>query len=858
MFSGEDFAVRVRQNVVAFAGNEIANRLAGNAFYQSTAVLLPSAYALRIFRECLQKRLPTIGGVQLHTPQSLRRELLNARHPDWGLLPAESLIPWQIESGFSAGAIREIQRMRPGERDRLCPHPLWARAESEKLFTQEALDVQLCSAAGRVIWDRFFSVGFPECSWENYHLLRAASNSANATEHFFELTAESHSVARWRELWNYSPDGEIAEEASSDLEFCTVGNVADFAFLVLGKIASILAQCDGNFSKIAIGFSGRSAHYHALRQQLEITRIPFLDLLARGRVPDWSPLWQRWLEYQRRQKRDECLALLDGKFALGLLEEFRWGELRRCVLEHSRRNVTDDCGEMLPDEVKEWIRPLPGRGKIEEFCQGAVEVFPQLQCLVPGAQALSALYDTVTSGGFLGWLEAVVENQFRETPQKNWPANVHIIGYDDLPFGNFDYVICGDLDGDKSKNCAEIFGGVSPENINESLADFYYDFSAHIIPTEMVIRNALGRAKGITVAAIQEPGAAGGDMSAVARLGDPLDFNEMCARGRRLRRLGNFFAGREDDMESAGPDLRDGDVARCVNAYRSRRDTTMPFGIYDFGAGGDEKWREKLLRSMPCKAWELAFEHPEEVWMRQILRIEMFEKSVFDEIAMLTGTEVHAQLAKKFAQIIPQQNVSECFPSVHFGGMNYPAHGILYQSLGVTRALEKQAQMELAEFAPDSVKTEQNISSSIAIGPTKIWARGRVDLVANAGANYCVIDFKTRPAGTAFTAAQVSQGKFLQIVLYGLYYQCTDRTVGMRVLSPFQRSRSFEFSKLKPRDLEKMGAFFCNFEKLQRSLNLGHGTSGRFLAHAHSPLPEHVVSARRGLSGFSEASGDES
>jgi hypothetical protein len=859
MSPGEDFVVDVRRNVISQARGEIVNRLTGSAFYQSTAILFPSTYALRIFREHLQKRLPTIGGVRLYTPASLRLELLCVRHPDWRLLPAENLIPWQVESEFSPGAVYEIQRLRPHERDRLCPHPLWARAESEKLFTPAALDVQLYSEAHHAVWDQFFSVGFSECSWENYHLLRTAAKCAKTTKHFFELTVESRSVARWRELWNYQPDGEAAGKISGNLEVCTVGNVTDFAFVILGKIASILGKYaprqDAELPKIAIGFAGRSAHYHALRQRLEIARIPFLDILAKGRATDLSPLWQRWLEYQRRQKREECLALLDCKFALGLMEEFQWKDLRQCVLEYSRQNVTDDCGEMLPEEIKEWLRPLPACGKVEEFWQGTVEVFPQLRCLVSGAQVLGSLYDTVTRGEFLGWLEAAVENQFRETPQKNWAANVHIVGYDDFPFEDFDYVICGDWDGNKPKNCAEILGGMSLEGINESLEDFYYDFSAHVISVEAIIQSALEHSEEITVVTLQEIGT---DMPMISNVENQLDMDEMFERGRRLRRLGIFFDGAEDKIESAGPDSPGDDVGRCVDAYQRRRNIKEPFGIYDFGAGGDEKWREKLLRSIPCKAWELVFERPEEVWMRQILRIEKLEKSIFDEIAMVTGTEVHAQLAQKFAQIAPPQNAIKYSSLADCGDINYIANGVHYQAFGITHALEKQTQMELAEFVPDSIKMEQNISSFITIGPAKIWARGRADLVANEGANYCVIDFKTRPAGRVFTMAQICQGKFLQIILYGLYYQCAGRTVGMRVLSPFQRPRSFEFSKLKPKDLEKINVFFSNFEKLQRSLNLGYGTSERFLAHAHSPLPEHIVNARRRLSGLAEVPGDDS
>jgi hypothetical protein len=851
MFTDKDVAVHARQNVISFAGDEIAERLAGTVFYRSTAILFPSAYALRVFRGRLQKRLPTIGGVRLYTSTSLRRELFSARHPDWQLLPAESLVPWQIENGFSPGAIREVQQLRPEDRARLCPNSLWARAESEKLFTSAALDIQLRTGAHQIIWDQFFSVGFSEGSWENYHLMQAAVKYASVTEHFFELKGESFSVIRWRKLWNYQPDDKITKKVSANLEVCIVENVTDFAFVILGKIASISAQYDrGKFSKIAIGFAGRNARYHALRQRLEIAQIPFLDLLEQGKIADWSPLWPRWVEYQKHQRREECLALLDCKFALGFIKEAQWKELCDRVLNHSRQNVTDDCGETLLEAVQEWVRPLPARGNFLEFWQGVIGIFPRLNCLLPDVQILSSLYDTLTREGFLGWLEVVVENQFREVPKKNWAANVHIVGYDDLLFGDFDHVICGDLAEHKSKNCAEIFNGMNLESINESLEDFYYDFSPHVTPLKEIIGNTLGRSCGITVVAIREIGAGGTDVPAAMNFENQLDSNEI----RYLRRLGMIFDGTEDKIKNVS-NSRDGDVARCVNAHRRRLDIIAPFGIYDFGVGGDEKWREELLRSMPCKAWELAFTCPEEVWMRQILRINSPGESVFDEIAMLIGTRVHGELAKNFTQIVPTQGKAECPP---LAGFDHISHGVSHQSLGLTHALVKQTQMELAEFDPDSTKSEQNIAGFITIDAARIWVRGRVDLVANEGANYCVIDFKTRSAGTAFTAVQVSRGKFLQIVLYGLYYQFAGRTVGMRVLSPFQRARNFEFSKLKPKEAEKMDAFFANFEKLQRSMVLGYGTSGRFLAYAHSRLPAHIVNARRGLSGFAEDSGDDS
>ncbi|MDR2677031.1 MAG: PD-(D/E)XK nuclease family protein [Puniceicoccales bacterium] len=862
MSLGKNFTVHARQNVISFAGDQTVERLAGSTFYQSTAVLLPNAYAVRMFREYLQKRLATIGGMRLHTPASLRQELLGVRHLGWAVLPAENLIPWQIENGFSPGAVHEIQQLRPHERDQLCPNPLWARAEAEKLLTPAAMDIQLCSAVRDTVWDQFLSVGFPEGSWENHYLLREASKYANTIEHFFELMAKSHSVNRWRTCWNYQPDGEVIKKVSGDLEVYTVGNVTDFSFVVLGKIASILGQWDpssgGEFPKIAIGFARRGTCYHALRQRLKTARIPFLDLLNRGKIADWSPLWQRWLEYQGHQKREECLALLDCKFALGLMEEIQWAELCQCVLEHSRRNATDDCGEMLPMEVKKWVQPLPAHGKVEKFWQSTVEVFPQLRCLTSGAETLGTLYDTVTSEGFLGWLGTAVENQFRESPPKNWAANVHIVGYGDLPFCDLDHVICGNWEGNEPTNCAEIFGGMDVESINESLEDFCYDFSTQIVPAEMIIRNVLERIGKVTVVTVREIDVRDTDRPAIAHLSNRLDTNEMCERGRHLRRLGIFFNDTEGETESAGPNLCGDDVGRCVDAYHQRRDTARPFGIYDFGAGGNEKWREELLRSIPCKAWELAFERPEEVWMRQILHIKMFEKSVFDEIAMLMGTGVHAELAKKFVQSVPIQNTTEYAPFTNLNGTNYITYSILHQLHGITCALKKQAQGELTGFDTNSIKAEQNISSFVNIGPARIWARGRVDLVANEGSDYCVIDFKTRPAGTAFTVAQVSQGKFLQIILYGLYYQCAGRAVGMRILSPFQRPRSFEFSKLKPKDLEKIDIFFSNFEKLQRTLNFGYGAPKRFLAYAHCPLPEHVVAIRRSLSGFVEVASDDS
>ncbi|MDR1457020.1 MAG: hypothetical protein LBI34_03150 [Puniceicoccales bacterium] len=847
-----------RQNMTSFAESIIVKRLAEAALCESTSILFPSTYALRGFRERLQKRLPTIGGVRMHTPSSLRRELLAALDPDLRPLPAESLIPWQIENGFSPDVIHEIQWLHPAARNLLCPNSLWERAESEKLFTPAALDMQLCATGRHVIWDRFFSIGFPECSWENYHLLRAVSNCATSIEHFFELTSESHSVDRWRKLWKYLPDDNMTEKNFGRVEVFTVDNVTDFTFVILGKIASILAShnsvrgCES--PRIAVGFSRCSAHYHALRQRLENARIPFLDLFARGKVSDWSPLWPRWMEYQRCQRRNECLALIDCKFTLGLMEAEEWEKLQQRVWDYSRRNVTGNCGQMLPKDVREWIQPLPARGKIEEFWQNAVGAFPQLRHLTSGVKILSDLYETVTREEFLCWLEATAENQFRKLPQKDWSANVHVISYEDLPACDCDYVICGDWEARELNYYSELLGGMPLESINELLADFHYDFSTHVPSLEMVVRGTVAYAKEVTVVAIKEFGTENPNVPIFTLSDDFSDPNETCKREQYLRGLGNFFDSNNGQMKEIEQELRAEDIAGCVHAHRQRRNTTMPFGIYDFGAGGDEKWRDELLHSIPCKAWELAFEHPEEIWMQQILRIKTPGKSIFDEIPMILGTGVHAELAKKFAQITP--NRIEHLPFVNLK-KNHITHSILYQMFGIVRVLERQASIELADFDSNSTKSEQNISSFIANGNARIWTRGRVDLVASGDANYLVIDFKTQPTGTAFTAAQIFRGKFLQVILYGLYYQCAGRTVVMRILSPHQRAKSFDFSKLKPEEVVKMDIFISNFEKLQRSLTFGYGNCDRFLAYAHSPLPANIVNTRRALSGLGEVAGED-
>ncbi|MDR2341269.1 MAG: PD-(D/E)XK nuclease family protein [Puniceicoccales bacterium] len=790
----------------------------------------------------------------MYTPMSLRQELLKVRHLDWQLLPETSLIPWQIENGFSPMAIREIQQLRPEDRSRLYNNSILRRAESEKLFTVAALDSQLCSAACHDIWDQFFSVGFPECSWENHKLLLAAAKCSTAAEYFFELSPKSPSLARWRMLWNYQPDDDIPVKTSNTIEVYTTENVSDFTSVILGKIASLLGRndssLDGKIPKIAIGFSGRGARYHAIRQMLEITRIPFLDLLVKGKTSEWSPLWQRWLEYQRRQKRDECLALLDCKFALGMIEEVQWNTLRKGVLEHSRGSVTDDCAETLPTKIKEWVQPLPMRGKAEEFHMHTVEVFPQTRCLEPDVQILDSLYDAITRDGFLDWLETAREDRFCEISQKNWSANIHIVNYDDLPFGDYSCVICGDLESIRLNNHAELFDVARLEGINESLEDFYYDFSKHVIPQELVIRSALGHSREVTIVAIGDTASCDVDMPVAIRIGSQLDSNEMRERMWYLRHLGVFLGntGTAAKMKNDETDLCNDDIARCVNAYHMRRDATKPFGVFDFGAGGDEKWREKLLQFMPCKAWELAFTCPEDVWMRQILSIELPAKSIFGEISMATGLCVHAELTKKFTQSFSDANSNKHSMREGLVEKSYITHNTHHQSLGIMKALERQTRMVLDELELDSIKTEQNISGFIKAGSARIWTHGRVDLVANDGNHYCIIDFKTRSSGAAFTAKQISQGKFLQIILYGLYYQCAGRTVDVLVLSPFHREMGFEISKLKPKDMEKLNAFFANFEKFQRFLTFGYGTSGRFLAHAHSALPAHIIAARRNLS----------
>jgi hypothetical protein len=288
-----------------------------------------------------------------------------------------------------------------------------------------------------------------------------------------------------------------------------------------------------------------------------------------------------------------------------------------------------------------------------------------------------------------------------------------------------------------------------------------------------------------------------------------------------------------------------------------RRDISAPFGPYDFAVGKTSPYMKIFLTRLSCKTWERAFSAPGSVWLEQILGFQKDSDFIFDEISMLCGTKVHRQLEHCVKNILEKQQRISPIQFEYISPMVNNCSNFTYQQAFVSKINTFVSELfhQITDITTQQsmiiVATEQAIKNQIVSHGVHLWINGRIDLLLrDINGCYFIIDFKTKASYLPFTFRQISDGKFLQIVLYGAYYQSFGHDVTVQILSPFHREKTFHLNEIDPSKKQQWSNFWTRFSQLQQTMAFGHAEN-EFLAFSHSPLDTHVIDCRRAISGWS-------
>jgi hypothetical protein len=837
---------------------DLLEQFDGKTTIANDALLFPSGYILRYFRRELLHRIPSIGGVQFFTPGTLLEELLLRQNLPLRTLPAEMLIPWQLDRGLSPACIGEIFRMRPKERDIFFPDAPLKTWETFGLYTPMGLAMKLAEVPPRIHWDRARIIGFSEGSWDSYPFMVALRNSADELHAYFEMAESTPRTLRWRRVWNYDLTpipchGCMGKEKFLEISVASCGT--DVGKIVSGKVLAILGTASPNSDpSIAIAFRGNDRLHGLVRARLELLKIPFFDSIPVSPMQRIDPIWRPWLSYQRRQKREECLALLDGKFVAGQMDESEWEFLKFSIEEFTQKCISDHCGENLPDNLRKYLSPLPDPCPLDDAFEICRREFPFLENFVSQLEILKFAYESLPRDAFLQWLDAVTRRYFqRPTDRGSYAVHVHLIDYSCLPHCHFDHLICTveDFSAGPEKNSSTPWAGEDLKVINDSMDDFYYGDDLPVPSGHNLPRQVFHWAKEVVIIGQ-------GDWKNPGEFAVTSSLSPVRGPADLFRKLDAFFSPSVKLQHSAD----DPYFQSCIDAHAARRQL-VEFGEYDFSVAKDSKFRETFLEAIPCTAWERTFFSPEEVWLTNILKMKKIAESAFDELPMVRGIFVH----RLIAEVLEKQNLQrEVFLSKEenfiFPQSLFPKKDCGY---GLTESLERQIwgqvstllcclRRQLADGQWEYADIEMPIRSFAANGAVSLWIHGRSDLVLRAGKSVRIVDFKTRSPSMAFTPLQFRRGHFLQMLLYAFYYSSLHYDVHIQILSPHCRPLGLDFPDRCDKSARWLWEFLDQFMALQRKLSFGYGDSeGRevpFITFSHGAIPADVVQVRRRLSGW--------
>ncbi|MDR0428603.1 MAG: PD-(D/E)XK nuclease family protein, partial [Puniceicoccales bacterium] len=822
--------------------DDLAKYLRNKIIPTNDAVLLPDLYALRHWQNALRERLPNLSGIQFFTPNSLREELLRHHfHISAKLLPNSFLIPWQLQNQLSPLAIDELHFVRTRERPLIDSKPPLQRLAACGYFTAMAMDEMLMDV--QIYWNNAYIIGFWEGSWKFHMPMKLLGNASRELFCYFEMADSTVSVERWRNVWNYS--------VSKNLENCHEGGLEVFAEqdehviceLISGKLLSIFAShATFPFPTVAVAFDGYTPLRGLLRLHLYQLGIPFFDTSPPRNSVLPHALWSPWLRYQRLQRRRECLAFLDAKFALQLLREEEWKCIKASLGEYGRTHLSDACGKNLPQKLQCHLSPLPLRDSVETFFVFCLQEFSFLAKFSPYVPILQRAYGDMNREVFLQWMDEMVRHDISSpSPSGPFEAKIHLIDLQQISPCHFEHIIIanGKAVAANDGKTWELWTADTMEKVHTSIDDFYY--AKNVNPTnweEIFSRFASGGTE-ITI------------------FGEEYLANEPCASPKTInevsffRQLGTFLLPTERSMRD------DIFLKECIDAHRKRR-LPEPYGFYDFSIDQRSPWKQFFLESIPCKAWERAFFSPESVWLRHILSIDEEKESIWDELAVVSGTRTHQILANWIheTELFDATALAklEKHLSAAVDGMDSSLARAMHSQLcGYVMDIAMQLCEEFSNVPWQHKDVEFPLKSWVEINGVRLWIFGRCDLLLCHGKKCRIIDFKTRPAHIPFTETQIMAGHFLQPLLYGFFFAAQNYAAEVCILSPRCNPLSPEFHG-NVFEGNGMGKIFSRLAALQRSLCFGYTADGGvampFLAHAHSPLWENLVKTRRHMSGW--------
>lgn len=313
------------------------------------------------------------------------------------------------------------------------------------------------------------------------------------------------------------------------------------------------------------------------------------------------------------------------------------------------------------------------------------------------------------------------------------------------------------------------------------------------------------------------------------------------------------------------------EINQTLLAYTRRRDINTPFDEYSFGGAPEIR--------LSAKNWELALKTPEDIWSKQILKLEPKKNYKYkDSKALTIGTWVHDWLTIQDKNPFPVKVPTEDHWISHISNLSQQIHskvnkafssvnrklpswwnGHFQEALKISIDLGKKVSENLNQYF---ILTEYNLPKESHISTTngyKIPITGRIDLIAinnqrqpeDAQESLWIIDYKTakRPS---MTPHQVTQGNGLQLILYGMVFK--DRgtnDIQFSIMNPDMA--------LKPQlHLDKITGsegIFLAMERIHKTGILGQRNTSNNpygyappLPYSHLTIAEDLISAKWNLS----------
>jgi hypothetical protein len=823
--------------------------LSGGSPIRRAAVLVPDLPHITLLRRKLFSLAGSaiFGGLYLHTPRTFRREIAAAVNFQGNLLADSALIPAQLRSRCRREWRLDVQKLRPMDRDSVQICADLDGAERCGFFTEAAFDEEILKRSGKPLWDLAGSYGFCEGDWDNWNILRILSNSAAAACHFLRPVGQFPSLWKWRRLCAYGGEN-FATVAPSAGPF-PLAQLSGFPQGVETICRSVLNLVDGVSEvggPVALAFSKFHGYAMAVRDCLDGASVAVLDLLSpKCTSKGCSVLQLNWFRYQLRQKRCQCIGLLRA-----VAVERRWGhgelaDAETAIIDHCRRNLSDDCG---PDAVDRLALPwsaLPQTATAEDFFAASCRDFPVWSPLRTNLPALSALCGKLSREEFLCWLRSEIEGV--EEDGANEPIDggsepVHIVPWCAFsPQWHGHLILCDVADDDfPQKRRRGMFDGEIFSQKNMALDDFHYlGERERAIRRDMLLWRMPLDANGCSGIFVERKSG----------------FGDGTARSIASPFAPHFDVGY---VQLAEPDAVEGDWGRgewpfpstavTAAAHAARLSEKEPFGAYDFGFGGDGCGA--VAESICCKGWERVIVAPEESWLRYVLHLQLQSQWIGDEIASMVGTAIHGALASK-------KSGPEAIKR-HLGcGTLWLATAM--QIGGAVDDLARQTERLRSAFVPDEELCEVPLAGDPLICENRIKLHGRADLVMKKiSGNVAIIDYKTGAGSVPLSAGSLWRGIFLQLALYGAIVGGFDGRCSIVVLSPFARPKQISMEKLSPdADAQNLN-FWRYFELLWKTLNFGYGLRHleKFIAYCYGPIGDDIAAARLWASGFYRRDGD--